>query len=40
MNSQQIMEWVSVLLVSAALVSLIVFVWVLIIDICKAWRGQ
>ena len=37
---QQIMEWVSVLLLTAALVSLIVFVWVVILDICKGWKGQ
>lgn len=40
MTPQQIIEWVSVLLVTAALVSLIVFMWVLIIDIWKGWRGE
>lgn len=40
MMPQQIVEWVSVLLVVSALVSLIVFVWVVILDICKGWRGQ
>lgn len=37
MTTHQIIEWMLVLLVASALVSLIIFMWVLIRDI---WRGQ